>query len=141
MHDSMAYLANLFAHEHVKFHYVHESDPDDPMFRGATNFQEAMSKITDPDTKSHLYKYQKGLKIRVLHERGDKLKIKQDLQKEKNEKEAREQEASSISILASQTKDKGKGILDGPPNNHLVSMEDTLQKWEEFKRNLEKINS
>ena len=38
MHDPMAYLANIFAHEHVRFHYVHESDPDDSMFRAATNF-------------------------------------------------------------------------------------------------------
>ena len=33
MHDPMAYLSNLFAHEKIKFHYVHESDPDDSMFR------------------------------------------------------------------------------------------------------------
>ena len=32
MHDPVAYLANLFTHEHVKFQYVHENDPDDSMF-------------------------------------------------------------------------------------------------------------
>ena len=26
MHDLVAYLAHLFAHEHVKFQYVHEND-------------------------------------------------------------------------------------------------------------------
>ena len=74
--DPMDYLANLFAHEHVKFHYVHESNPNDSMFRGATNFQEEMDKITDPEMKLHLYKYQKDLKTRIVRERGDKLKIK-----------------------------------------------------------------
>ena len=32
MHDPMAYLSTLFGHEHIKFNYVHESDPDDSMF-------------------------------------------------------------------------------------------------------------
>ena len=83
MHDPVAYLTNLFAHEHVKFQYVHENDPDDSMFQGVTNFQEAMGKITDPYTKSHLYKYQKDIKERTLQERGDKLKIQQDPENEK----------------------------------------------------------
>ena len=32
MHDPVAYLVDLFAHEHVKFQSIHENDPDDPMF-------------------------------------------------------------------------------------------------------------
>ena len=60
------------------------------MFQVATYFQEAMNKVSDSNTKSHLYKYYKDFKIIILHERGDKLKIKQDLQKEEIQKEARE---------------------------------------------------
>ena len=35
MHDPKSYLEDLFAHDHVKCHYVHENDPDDSMFREA----------------------------------------------------------------------------------------------------------
>ena len=76
MHDPVAYLAGLFAHEHVKFQYIHENDLDDSMFRGAANFQEVMDKITDPETKSHMYQYQNDLKTRIVRERGYQLKIK-----------------------------------------------------------------
>ena len=100
-----------------------------------------MKKIIDLNIKSHLYKYLKDLKIRILHEREDKLEIKQNLQKEKTEKEAREHEVSFTAALDAQPKDKGKGILDVPPNPHLVSMEDKLRKGAKFKRNLEKISS
>ena len=37
MHDPKSYLEDLFAHEHVRSHYVHENDPDDSMFRGAVD--------------------------------------------------------------------------------------------------------
>ena len=47
MYDPVAYLANLFAHEHVKFQYVHQNQPDDSMLRVATTFQEAIGKITN----------------------------------------------------------------------------------------------
>ena len=101
MHGPIFHLANPFTHQHAIFHYAHENDLDDSMFQGSTNFQDAMSKIIDPDTKSHLYQYQKDLKIRNICERGDKLKIKQDLQKAKTEEEAREHAASSVAALAS----------------------------------------
>ena len=32
MHDLIGYLADLFAHEHLKLQYVHENEPDDSMF-------------------------------------------------------------------------------------------------------------
>ena len=120
MHAPMAYLENLFMHKHVRFHYVHENDPDDSMFRAATDFQEAMNKITDPDTKSHLYKYQKDLKIRILREREDKLEIKKNIQKEKTKKEAIEHATSSISafVLQLQLFPKFFKIL-GPPFNFI----------------------
>ena len=82
MHDPMSFMANLFAHEHARFQYAHENYPDDSMLRAAIYFWEAMNKITYPNVKSHVYKYQKDLKIRILHEREAKLKIKEDLQKE-----------------------------------------------------------
>ena len=44
MHDPMGFLHNLFAHEHVKFQYVHENEPNDSMMRGASTFQEAICK-------------------------------------------------------------------------------------------------
>ena len=141
MDGLVGYLADVFAHEHLKFQYVHENEPDDSMFQGATNFQEEMGKITNPDTKSHLYQYQKDLKIRTLRERGDKLKIKQDLQKEKTEEEVREHATRSAVVLASQPKDKGKGVLEGPSSPSFTTMEDTLHKGVELKRNLEKIRS
>ena len=49
------------------------------MFWEAIDFQEAMKKTIDLNVKSHLYKYQKDLMIRTLHERKDKLKIKQNI--------------------------------------------------------------
>ena len=48
MHDPKYYLANLFAHEHAKSHYVHEDDPNDSMFIATVYFREAMEKIEDP---------------------------------------------------------------------------------------------
>ena len=48
MHDPKSYLANLFAHEHAKYHYVHEDDHDDSMFRAVVDFREAMGNIEDP---------------------------------------------------------------------------------------------
>ena len=82
MHDPMDYLNNLFAHENVRFHYVHENDPNDSIFQVATDFQEPMNKINNPNTKSHLYKYQKDLKVRILRERQDKFELKKNIQKE-----------------------------------------------------------
>ena len=91
-----------------------------------------MGKIIDPDTKSHLYQYQKDLKIRTLQERGDKLKIKQYLQKEKIEDEAREHAVSSVAVVAAQPKDKGKCVLEGPTSSFLCRMEDTVDKGVEL---------
>ena len=31
MHDRVGFLNNLFSHEHVKFQYVHENEPNDSM--------------------------------------------------------------------------------------------------------------
>ena len=57
------------------------------------------------------------------------------------EKEEKEKATRFSTALSIEFKDKGKGILDGPSSLHPTSMEDTLQKGAEFKKNLERINS
>ena len=114
MHDPKYYLSNLFAHEHAKSHYVHEDDPDDSMLREDVDFRVAMGKIEDPKVESHIYKYIKDIKDHTLHYRETKLKIEQDLQNQNMEKEAKEQATSFDAALATESKVKGKGILDGP---------------------------
>ena len=101
------------------------------MFQGATNFQEAMDKIIDPEAKLYLYKYQKDLKTRIVRERGDKLKIKEDLQKEKTKQEVREDATSYVVALVAQLKAKGKRVLQGSSSFCIGTMEDTLQKGPE----------
>ena len=57
------------------------------------------------------------------------------------EKEVKEKATSSATALGTESKDKGKGILDGPSSLQPASMEDTMQKGAEFKKNLERISS
>ena len=128
MHEPVSYLANLFSHEHVKFQYVHENEIDNSLFQVATTFQEAIGKISDLEIKSHLYKFQKDIKRRTPREREDKLKTKQDLEKEKREEEAREHAARSDVVVGAQPKNKGKGVLEGPLIPSLTTMEDILEK-------------
>ena len=90
MHDPKSYLANLFAHECAKSHYVREDDPDDSMLRTTVDFREEMSNIEDSQVKCCLYKYQKDIKDRTLHYREIKLKIQHDLQKQNMKKEAKD---------------------------------------------------
>ena len=111
MHDPVHFLHNLFAHEHAKFQYVHENEPDDSMMRGASTFQKAIRKIIDPQTKSHQYVYENDLKRRILLERENKLELRQDLDKEKIEQEAREYLSRSIVAVDARSKDKGKGVV------------------------------
>ena len=85
-----------------------------------------MDKITDPERKLILYKYQKEVKTKIVGERGNKLKIKEYLQKEKTEQEAREDAANSIVALVAQPKDKGKHVLQGSSSFYIGTMEDTI---------------
>ena len=64
----------------------------------------------------------------TLRERGDKLKIKQDLEKEKMKQEGREHVASFVVSFVAQPKDKGKGVLEGSSSASITTMEDKLQK-------------
>ena len=75
-----------------------------------------------------LYKYQKDLKTRILGERGDKLKTKEDLQKEKTKEEVREDGASSAVAFVAYPKDKGKCVLQGSSIFCIDTMKDMLQK-------------
>ena len=111
------------------------------MFREAVDFQEAMDKIIDPNVKSRLYNYQKGIKTRTLHYKETKLKIEHGIEKHNTEKEAKEQAKILFYALATHPKDKGKGGLEGPSIPRVSLMEDTLQKGVEFKKNLERISS
>ena len=140
MHDPVAYLANLFAHEHVKFQYVHQNNPDKSMFQETITFQEAIYKIINPLIKSHMYLFQKHLKKRNIREREDKFEIKEDLGKQKRE-EAKEHAARFVVVVAAQPKDKGKCVLEGPSSPSLTTMEGMLEKKAELKINFEKIGS
>ena len=51
-------------------------------------------------TKSLQYVYEKDLKRRILRERANKFELKQDLDKEKTEQEAREYLAISVVVVA-----------------------------------------
>ena len=141
MHDPVAYLANLFVHEHVKFQYVHQNEPDDSIFREAITFHEAIDKITEPKINSHMYLFQNHLKKRTLREREDKLEIKQDLEKEKREEEMREHVARSVVDVVAQPKNKGRGVIESPWSPSLTIMEDMSEKGVEIKRNFEKVGS
>ena len=58
------------------------------------------------------------------------------------EKEEREQEkTSSFFASASQSKHKGKAVMDTPMSTHSLQMLEALHKGEEFKQNLVKISS
>ena len=99
-----------------------------PCFEELLIFQEEMDKITDPETKLFLYKFQKDIKTRILGERGDKLKIKEDVQKEKKKEEAREDGGSSDVSFVAHPEDKGKHVLQGSSSFCVDTMEDTMQK-------------
>ena len=132
VHDPVRFLHNLFAHEHAKFQYVDENEPDDSMMRGASNFQEVIRKISEPEAKSHQYIYEKDLKRRILLERANKLELKQDLDREKKEQEERDYLARSAVVVAARYKDNRKGVLRGPCRPSLCRMEDTLDKGVEL---------
>ena len=99
MHDPKSYLASLFVQEQAKFQYSHEKQPNDSIYRVAIEFQEALKKITDPDVKSHVFKYQKDLKDSTLHFIKVKLAIEENLQRKNIEKESQDQATSSFASL------------------------------------------
>ena len=70
-HDQLAYLQ------------ISNSQISNSMFQGANNYKHEMHKIIGPERKLILYKYQKEVKTKNVGERGDKLKIKEDIEKEK----------------------------------------------------------
>ena len=141
MHDPKAYLDNLFVQEQAKFQYAHEKQPNDSIYRVAIEFQEALRKTTDPDVKSHVFKYQKDLKESVLHFRKVKLAIEENLQRKNIEKEAKDKVVRFVAALSAQSKDKGKAILETPMRTQPSQMLETIHKGAEFKRYLENLSS
>ena len=67
MHDPKAFLVSLFAQEKAKFNYTHEYFPNDSMYMGFVDFRQTLHKITDPEVKSHVFKYQKEIKETTLY--------------------------------------------------------------------------
>ena len=65
-------------------------------------------------------------------EKANKLELKQDLDKEKTKQEVREYLARSVVVVAARSKDKGKGVLQGPASPSVCRMEDTLDKGVEM---------
>ena len=58
------------------------------------------------------------------------------------EKEARQQAAAtSSSVSASQSKDKGKDVIETTVIAHSSQLDEALHKGEEFMRNIEKFSS
>ena len=84
--------------------------------------------------------FQKDLKRRILGEREEKPRIKQDLEKQKREEEAREHATRSAAVVASQLKNKGKGVLEGSSSPSLTTIEDMSEKGAELKIIFEKVN-
>ena len=140
MHDPKAYMASLFAQEWDKFHYPHEDLPDESMYMGATDFWEEMEKITDSEVKSHVFKYQKSLKESTLHFRKLRFDAEEKFHRENMEREARPQ-ATIASASASQSKDKGKAVIETPGNAHSSQEMEVLQRGEEFKQGLAKLSA
>ena len=79
MHDPKSYLASHFVQEHSKIQYIHENEPNDSIYRESIYFQEFFSRITDPNVKAHILKYQKDLNISVLHFRQVKLVVEENI--------------------------------------------------------------
>ena len=79
MHDPKSYLANHFVQEHSKIQYTHENEPHDSIYREAIDSLEVLSRITGPNVKVHIFKYQKDLNISVLHFRQVKLALEENI--------------------------------------------------------------
>ena len=141
MHDPKSYLASNFVQEHARIQYAHQDELDDSIYRAVIYFQEVFSKITDPNVKAHFFKYQKDLKSSMLHFRQVKLTVKENLQRQNLEKEAKVQEIICYSTLATKSKYKGEVVLESPIRNQPSLMIETLHKGEDFKKTLENISS
>ena len=97
-----------------------------PCFKELSIFKQEMDKILDPERKLIMYKYQNEVKTKIVGKRGDKLKIKEDLEKEKSEQEVTEDATISVVALAGQLKAKGKCVLQVSSIFCIGTMEDTL---------------
>ena len=78
-HDHNSLLENHFVQEHMKVTYVHEEQPDDPIYRGAINFSEVVRRISISEEKTFIFQYQKYLKTKVLHFRQIQLTVEENV--------------------------------------------------------------
>ena len=104
MHDPKSYLASHFVQEHQRIQYAHQGERNDSIYRENINFLEVLIRIVDPNVKAHIFKYQKVLKIYVLHFRQVKLVVEENIQKQNLKKEVKEKAPSSSSDLESKSK-------------------------------------
>ena len=141
MRDPNAFLVSLFYQEKAKLNYTHEDFPNDSMYRGFVDFRQALDKITDPEVKSHVFKYQKEIKETTLCKRRSKFEAEDKLDKENMEREAREarQQGTIASSLALQSKEKGKAAIETYGSGQYSQEMEVLQRGEAFKLGLVKL--
>ena len=128
MHDPKSYPASHFLQEKDRIYYAHEDEPTDSIYRESIDFQEVLSRIVDPHVKAHILKYQKDMKICVIHFRKVRLTVQENMQWKNLEKDAKENSTSSSSALASKSKDNGNSVLESFARNQRSLMIVTLHK-------------
>jgi len=111
MRDPNAFLVSLFYQEKAKLNYTHEDFPNDSMYRGFVDFRQALDKITYPEVKSHVFKYQKEIKETTLCKRRSIFEAEDKLDRENMEREARQQ-GTTTSSSTLQLKEKGKAVIE-----------------------------
>ena len=110
------------------------------MYRGVVDFREALENITNPEVKSHVFKYQKEIKESTLHFRKLKFEEEEKVVRENMDRETRQQ-ATTTFASTSQSKDKGKIVIEAPGSAHSSQEMEALQRGEEFKQGLSKLSA
>ena len=87
------------------------------MYRVVVDFWEALEKIIDSEVKYHVFKYQKDIKQSTLHFRKLIFDVEEKVHRENMERESRPQ-ATIASVSTSQSKDKGKAVIETPWSAH-----------------------
>ena len=110
------------------------------MYRAAVDFREALKKINDPELKSHVFKYKKYMKQSTLNFRKLRFDVEEKVQRENMEREARQQVAAAYPSI-SQSKYKGKDVIETLRRAHSSQEMEALQRGEEFKQGLAKLTT
>ena len=69
---------------------THEYFPNDSMYMGFVDFQEALENITYPNVKSHVFQHEKEIKETTLYIRRSKFEAEDKLDRKNMEREARQ---------------------------------------------------